>query len=436
MEHVKNIISRIFASRKAGKDSGENNDGTCGNEARWTLDTATGELRISGTGRLHDFVNGKKIPWEKHQSIIRKAYIDDGITYIGFQAFAYCTALTEVRLPSSLATIGVQAFAYCKSLSAVRLPEGVGSLGDYAFSHCYGLREAVLPSSLRHIGKGAFCSCQSLQRVSLPDGITEIGSQAFADCKHLSEVELPPRLTRLKSYCFSGCSSLASLNLPPSATHIGDYAFSGCSALTSVSLPEGVTDVGVQAFADCRSLRQVAFPASLRRLAPRVLAGCRSLCSLWLPFPGSGTASAFSNFGELFGATPDTEMRKTPQETDNGQEICYYLPPSLSTLHILESCEIIPSRCLSHCFSLHELHLPASLYLIGQQAFTDCAGLNAIFCNAPQPPSVHTDTFNGIRTHVCRVHVPAGSSEAYRCDKHWNTFTQIIEENGTGESEA
>ena len=129
-------------------------------------------------------------------------------------------------------------------------------------------------------------------------------------------------------------------------------------------------------------------------------------------------------------------MRKTPQETDNGQEICYYLPPSLSTLHILESCEIIPSRCLSHCFSLHELHLPASLYLIGQQAFTDCAGLNAIFCNAPQPPSVHTDTFNGIRTHVCRVHVPAGSSEAYRCDKHWNTFTQIIEENGTGESEA
>lgn len=268
MEHVKNIISRIFASRKARKDSGENNDGTCGNEARWTLDTATGELRISGTGRLHDFVNGKKIPWEKHQSIIRKAYIDDGITYIGFQAFAYCTALTEVRLPSSLATIGVQAFAYCKSLSAVRLPEGVGSLGDYAFSHCYGLREAVLPSSLRHIGKGAFCSCQSLQRVCLPDGITEIGSQAFADCKHLSEVELPPRLTRLKSYCFSGCSSLASLNLPPSATHIGDYAFSGCSALTSVSLPEGVTDVGVQAFADCRSLRQVAFPASLRRLAP------------------------------------------------------------------------------------------------------------------------------------------------------------------------
>ena len=138
MEHVKNIISRIFASRKAGKDSGENNDGTCGNEARWTLDTATGELRISGTGRLHDFVNGKKIPWEKHQSIIRKAYIDDGITYIGFQAFAYCTALTEVRLPSSLASIGVQAFAYCKSLSAVRLPEGVGSLGDYAFSHCSG----------------------------------------------------------------------------------------------------------------------------------------------------------------------------------------------------------------------------------------------------------------------------------------------------------
>ena len=425
-------FSQLFLSRTRVKDSGESNDGTCGNEARWTLDTATGELRISGTGRLHDFVNGKKIPWEKHQSIIRKAFIDDGITYIGFQAFAYCTALTEVRLPSSLATIGVQAFAYCKSLSAVRLPEGVGSLGDYAFSHCYGLREAVLPSSLRHIGKGAFCSCQSLQRVSLPDGITEIGSQAFADCKHLSEVELPPCLTRLKSYCFSGCSSLASLNLPPSATHIGDYAFSGCSALTSVSLPEGVADVGVQAFADCRSLRQVAFPASLRRLAPRVLAGCRSLCSLWLPFPGSGTASAFSCFGELFGTTPDTEMRQTPQEADEGKETNYYLPASLTELHILEGCEVIPPRCLSHCYCLHELHLPASLYLVGHRAFAGCAGLTAIFSHAPEPPSIHADTFEGVRPNAYQVHVPAGCGEAYRQAPHWNNFPHIEETSADG----
>ena len=192
MEHVKNIISRIFATGKKEGSDREPRNGTCGEQARWTLDPTTGELHISGSGRLYDFRGDKKIPWEKHLSIIRKAYIDDGITYIGFQAFAYCTALTEVRLPSSLASIGVQAFAYCKSLSAVRLPEGVGSLGDYAFSHCSGLREAVLPSSLRHICKGAFCSCQSLQQVCLPDGITEIGSQAFADCKHLSEVELPP----------------------------------------------------------------------------------------------------------------------------------------------------------------------------------------------------------------------------------------------------
>lgn len=165
MEHVKNIISRIFATGKKEGSDREPRNGTCGEQARWTLDPTTGELHISGSGRLYDFRGDKKIPWEKHLSIIRKAYIDDGITYIGFQAFAYCTALTEVHLPSSLATIGVQAFAYCKSLSAVRLPEGVGSLGDYAFSHCYGLRELHLPASLYLVGHRAFAGCAGLTAI-------------------------------------------------------------------------------------------------------------------------------------------------------------------------------------------------------------------------------------------------------------------------------
>lgn len=210
-------------------------------------------------------------------------------------------------------------------------------------------------------------------------------------------------------------------------TYIGFQAFSYCKSLSSVQLPDTLTGIGQHAFAYCHALEQITIPSSVHHLGKHIFSGCRSLKTLTVPFPACGTPATFSNFGELFGTTPDIEMRKISQDNETGKETNYYLPHSLSVLRILEGCEIIPSKCLMNCFVLKELHLPSSLYMMGEKAVYGCAGLKTIYCQAAEPASIHADTFGGIRFNVCRIHVPQGSTEKYKQDKHWKPFSLIEE---------
>lgn len=215
MATVKNILSQIFFPKRQELSSHEPYSGSCGTRAQWNLNPENEELRITGTGPLFDFFGEKEVPWESHLDHIRKVVVAHGITYIGFQAFSYCTSLSSVELPDTLTGIGQHAFAYCKSLTSVFLPEGVKHIKDYAFAHCYHLQELTLPATLKSIGKAAFCSCHGLTRISIPDNAILLGSEVFADCKNLTEIKLPEGLLQLKSNSFAGCISLASVSLPP-----------------------------------------------------------------------------------------------------------------------------------------------------------------------------------------------------------------------------
>lgn len=209
--------------------------------------------------------------------------------------------------------------------------------------------------------------------------------------------------------------------------YLGNSAFEGCNSFTRIDIPDKIVHIGDRVFADCHALEQITIPPSVHHLGKHIFSGCRSLKTLTVPFPACGTPATFSNFGELFGTTPDIEMRKISQDNETGKETNYYLPHSLSVLRILEGCEVIPSKCLMNCFVLKELHLPSSLYMMGEKAVYGCAGLKTVYCQAAEPASIHADTFGGIRFNVCRIHVPQGSTEKYKQDKHWKPFSLIEE---------
>lgn len=297
-------------------------------------------------------------------------------------------------------------------------------------SHLNHIRKVVVAHGITYIGFQAFSYCKSLSSVQLPDTLTGIGQHAFAYCKSLTEVKLPEGLLQLKSNSFTGCISLPSVSLPSSVVYLGNSAFEGCNSFTRIDIPDKIVHIGDRVFADCHALEQITIPPSVHHLGKHIFSGCRSLKTLTVPFPACGTPATFSNFGELFGTTPDIEMRKISQDNETGKETNYYLPHSLSILRILEGCEVIPSKCLMNCFVLKELHLPSSLYMMGEKAVYGCAGLKTIYCQAAEPASIHADTFGGIRFNVCRLHVPQSSTEKYKQDKHWKYFSQI-EEYGT-----
>lgn len=104
------------------------------------------------------------------------------VTEIGKSAFANCTTLTSVGIPSNVTTIRKYAFQNCSSLSEVILSEGLEGIGDYSFHGCASLATITIPGTVRYLGNSAFQYCSSLASITLPENITRIGQHAFYGC--------------------------------------------------------------------------------------------------------------------------------------------------------------------------------------------------------------------------------------------------------------
>lgn len=67
--------------------------------------------------------------------------IDEGIVYIGQNAFCRCGNLEAVLMPEGLVTIEEEAFAFCTKLTTVVIPSTVEEIQSHAFSGCTGVED-------------------------------------------------------------------------------------------------------------------------------------------------------------------------------------------------------------------------------------------------------------------------------------------------------
>ena len=99
-------------------------EGICGDNVRWILNTATGELTITGEGSISHYSPTQFPMWLSMNDRITSVIVEEGVTELGTYTFVYCSKLTSVTLPNSLTTVGEGAFSGCQSLTEVILPEG------------------------------------------------------------------------------------------------------------------------------------------------------------------------------------------------------------------------------------------------------------------------------------------------------------------------
>ena len=191
----------------------------------------------------------------------------------------------EIVCPSCLRRIGERAFSRCVQLRRIALNEGLEFIGDEAFCSCALMDGVSIPSSVTRIGSsfaGMDCRLFGRKRIdvriapenasifadefgaiyersgegvvlvdgmridcasySVQEGTVAIGKSAFARNAALTHVVVPKGVRVIGDSAFRGCTHLKLVDIPDTIETIGEGAFSGTS-LSSVSVPQRCTDL-------------------------------------------------------------------------------------------------------------------------------------------------------------------------------------------------
>ena len=242
-------------STKIKYDCGKN-----GNNVIATLDTVTGVMTISGTGKMADYGKDPETniihdpPWVGYKDKIKKLVVEGDVTSIGDDAFRGCINLKNIDLSkaSSLEVIKTS-FPVCTGLENVVLNEGLVEIGGSAFNNCKSLGSIHIPSTVTAIGGWCFESCTSLSKVTFADGIqlTTIAEATFANCSNLNleTITIPKKVKKIQDSAFNGCRGLKSVTFEPGSEleTIGNGAFEE-TAISEISIPASVKTIGSYVF--------------------------------------------------------------------------------------------------------------------------------------------------------------------------------------------
>lgn len=266
-----------------------------GTVAQWAADGLTAD-DLSSTVTVHcqdgDMILGVSLNWTDENtaetagsgpvceematgySRLRKLIIHEDVTGIKSSAFAYCSNLTAVQLPVSLAYIDRNAFANDSVLrhvyyagtaeqwNGISIAEGNDSLLNAQIHYESAMPEGADVYTYTLIDGGAAITgySGSASFLEIPeeiDGIPviQISERAFAENMGITRVTIPEGVLRIEGWAFAGCSALEEINLPDSLSYVGDNAFIWDAGLTHVTIPAGLRMIGDNPFNDCQGMQ-------------------------------------------------------------------------------------------------------------------------------------------------------------------------------------
>jgi len=185
------------------------------------------------------------------------------------EAFAGCTGLTEVRLPSNLDRLGDDVFTGCTSLQNLTVSDNTkyctvdgvlfgrtdtesGNTDSYSLIVYPGGRtdiSYVVPNSIpvREVYKSAFQNNNYLEEFSCSNDVQLIRESAFRDCTNLNNVKFGSSMVEIQPLAFKN-TALTEVSLPESVSYIGQEAFANCKLLNIVEIYNDEVVIGDDAF--------------------------------------------------------------------------------------------------------------------------------------------------------------------------------------------
>ena len=450
--------------------------GENGDNLTWTLDSETGELIISGEGRMYDFAKRDfENTWWDHgheyltdyiESIkignkvtniggyafqcmpnLKHIEIGNSVQEIGDYAFAACDGLTSVTIPNSVTNICWQAFFSCSNLCKVTLGNSIVNIGESVFTNCINLREINFPNSLKQIGRVAFGHC-ALTKIKLPNSLTSIGDLAFTDCEELNNFIIPNSVTNIGYCAFQNCRTLTSIEIPNSVTSIGESICAGCPNIVSIKV--GKDNSVYDSREDCNAIiyksipgfpndsiesiliqgcSKTRIPQSVTSIGEHAFEGCTTLTSIELPM-------GLTSIGDYaFEGCSNLVQMKIPNSVISIGEWAFSGCTGLKNIVIPNSVTYIGSWAFNHCSSLDGIEIPESVRWLGDNfndIFNECSELTHIIMRPIEPPYLDY-TYGGNIFEGCNklfvIYVPSGSKEMYNIYPYYRySIVELAEE--------
>lgn len=149
--------------------------------------------------------------------------IPENVTTIGDSAFMEC-GIESLKIRSGKVVMGEDVFAYCRSLVTVELSEGIMAIEAGTFNSCSALTSVRIPSSLNRIGRTAF-RFTSLNKIDFGPSLKVIEGSAFQNCAKLSMVTLPASVKVVGDKAFAECPALLNVFFLGDAPVMGKKVF-------------------------------------------------------------------------------------------------------------------------------------------------------------------------------------------------------------------
>ena len=165
----------------------------------------------------------------RHNAVIEKAVLPEGMDEIGYAAFAFCSSLSDLNIPSTVNKVSVESFHATPWLAAEKKAAGEFLMaGDNVLlSYTENDDEKVNEITAK-----------------IPDGVRYIGREAFSDTKKTTCVCFPEGLSTVYEYAFADCSSVKKVKINSDIKEINDFAFWNCG-LKEISLPKKIAKLGI-----------------------------------------------------------------------------------------------------------------------------------------------------------------------------------------------
>lgn len=361
-------------------------------------------------------VKNGTLPSSIKELTIPATYNNKTVSTIAGDAFASCTGLVKVRIPSTITTVDCgsnggnmtgSAFRGCTNIEEIEVytPEGAetNTTGKY-----YESIDGVL--YYRNTQDSSFTLVYFPYK-KVPNG----------------EFTFPSDLTNIPDCALYAIKGLTKVVIPASVTYVGTNAFKSCTALTEVTFEnaaEGETAVpltlGVNVFKGCSKLVKATLPARLNRLSYTYTEktdtkfdvvydnnetiydsfyGIFDNCTKLEYVSIAGTGGYYASGSEISSELDGLIVTKNA-DTDSTYNTVVYCPKAKTgSITIPEGIEYIADRAFYYCSKLTSVSVPSTVKEIGELSFYYCLGITSVTFNGTHEDS--NLTIRAMAFHYC-----------------------------------